>query len=167
MTPAQKATLKTAIQATPAANAFYVNGDLTGLADFLNTNVAPAFWVWRPDVSRADIYALPNDLPVSGAQTGFWNWTTYKNQAATEQNAWVQMFMGDQTNFAFDNVRAGVSAIFTGSAQATAQRDHVLAIGRRAASFAEKVLATGAGTTASPAVMSHTGPISSSELIGL
>jgi hypothetical protein len=52
MTSAQKATLKTAIQADPTANTFYVNGDLTGLAAYLNALATPVFRVWKvlPDV---------------------------------------------------------------------------------------------------------------------
>jgi hypothetical protein len=167
LTPPQKVTLKTAILADSGANAFYAIGDLTGLAGYLNAPASPTFWVWRTDVSRADIYTKQNDLPIAGAQTGFWNWTTYKNQGATEQNAWVQMFMGDVADFSRDNLRLGVSAIFTGSAPATAQKDHVLAVGRRAATFAEKVLASGAGSTASPAVMGFEGDVTTQDLVGL
>jgi hypothetical protein len=88
-----------------------------------------------------------------------WSWTTYKAQSVTEQNAWVQMFMGDQADFSKANLRAGVAAIFTGSAQANAQQAHVLAMGRRLAKRVEKALASGTGSTASPAVMSFEGTI--------
>lgn len=169
LTPAQKVTLKTYIQANSDTNTLFVNGDLGGLADLLNTeNTVPsAFWVWRPDVSRSDIYTKQNDLTVSGSQTGFWSWQTYKGQAIAEQNAWVQMFMGDQADFSASNLRDGIDKIFTGSAAATAQRDHCLAIGRRKATRAEKALAAGTGSTASPATMGFQGAVSFTDLVGL
>jgi len=86
-----------------------------------------------------------------------WNWTTYKNQSATEQNAWTQMFMGDRANFAQANLRAGIAAIFTGSAQANAQRDHCLAMGRRKATIAEKLFSSGTGSSTTPATMGFEG----------
>lgn len=167
LTPAQKTTLHNAVIADSGANAFYEIGDNTGLADYLNTTAAPAFWVWRTAVSRRDLYTLQNDLPVSGAQTGFWEWNTYKAQSVPEQNAWTQMFMGDEADFSKQNLRDGVGKIFTGSAAANAQRDHCLAIGRAPASRVEKILATGTGSTASPGVMGFQGPLTTTDLIGL
>lgn len=167
MTSAEKVILKAHIQATPALDAIYVDGNLVALADALNVTASPDYWVWRTDVTRSDIYNKPNGLPVSGAQTGFWDWTTYKNQGVAEQNAWVQMFMGDIANFSQLNLREGIGKIFTGSAAANAQRDHCLAIGRRLASLTEEVFATGTGSTASPATMSFEGQVTVADLIGL
>lgn len=157
LTLAQKQALKADINASEVAGE--PNND-TGNAVILaayNALASPDYWVWRTSVSRADVYNAQNDLTVSGAQTGFWSWTTYKNQGATEQNAWVQMFMGDLADFSKKNLRDGVTAIFTGSAQATAQRDHVLAIGRRLATRCEKLFSVdtpgsgaGRGTAADP-----------------
>lgn len=121
----------------------------TAIAGWYNLATDPAFWVWRSRVSRSDVYNTTSDL----SPATHWNWTTYKNQSVTEQNAWTQMFMGDQADFSKPNLRAGIAAIFTGSAQANAQRDHCLAVGRRAATRAEKLLAAGAGTAASPATL--------------
>lgn len=164
LTAAQKTLLKTAILADPGVSQLYLDGNTSGVADYLNVTASPAFWVWRTDVSRQDVYTAQNDLPVSGAQTGFWSWTTYKNQAATEQNAWTQMFMGDLANFSRQNVRDGVASIFTGSAAANAQRDHCLAVGRRLATRAEKILASGTGSTATPAVMGFEGAITPTDV---
>ena len=163
----QRVALKAHVQANSDTNTLYVDGNLDGLRDLLNAEAVPVFWVWKTAVTREDVYTLQNDLTVGGAQTGFWNWTTYKNQGATEQNAWVQMFMGDTANVSRLNVRDGIAAIFTGSAAATAQRDHILAIGRRKASRLERVFATGTGSTASPGTMVIEGPIESTELVGL
>jgi hypothetical protein len=86
---------------------------------------------------------------------------------ATEQNAWTQMFMGDLANFSAQNVRDGISAIFTGSAQANAQRDHCLAIGRRKVNRVERVFATGTGSTATPGAIVFEGSLTFNDLIGL
>lgn len=167
LTVAQRATLKTNILATPEAAQLFADGNLSALADYYNAVTSPDFWVWRTAVSRAEVYTEQNDLAVSGAQTGFWAWTTYKNQSVTEQNAWVQMFMGDQANFAKQNVRDGVAAIFTGAGAPTAQRDHVLAVGRRLATRMEKLFASGTGSKASPAVMAVEGATAYTEFQGL
>ena len=112
------------------------NGDANAeIANWYNLTASPGYWVWHTSVSRVQVYNTASDLPST------WNWTTYKNQAVGEQNAWVQMFMGDQASFAQLNVRLGVSQIFTGSAAANAQRDHCFAVGRRLSRNIEKLLA--------------------------
>lgn len=151
LTSAQKATLRNFILADPTMGPQAQAQDFASIKNELNANAAPDFWVWRTSVSRADIY---NTVDWEGNS---WNWTTYKNQSVTEQGAWTQIFMGDIANFAQDNVRAGVAAIFTGSAQANAQRDHCLSVGRRKANVTEKLFAAGTGSTASPAAMTFEG----------
>lgn len=161
LTPAQKVTLKAHILANQDIAPLYNDGNLSGLADALNAKAAPDFWVWRTNVTRAELY---HGTSPDGST---WNWNTYKAQSVTEQGAWVQMFMGDQANFALPNLRAGVAAIFTGSAQQNAQRDHCLSMGRRLASRIEKLLATGTGSAVSPATMTFEGVLFYTELIGL
>lgn len=164
LTLAQRTTLKAYIVSQPDLQ---TNGDIVALTSLLNVTAAPEFWVWRSAVTREDVYTLQNDLVIGGAQTGFWSWTTYKNQAATEQNAWTQMFMGDVANFGRTNVRDGVASIFTGSAAANAQRDHILSIGRRKASRVERVFTTGTGSAASPGVLGPEGPIEVADVIAV
>jgi hypothetical protein len=74
------------------------------------------------------------------------------------------MFMGDVANFALPNLRAGVAAIFTGSAQQNAQQAHCIAVGRRRSNRGEKLLAAGTGSTASPGTMTFEGQLSSSDI---
>lgn len=161
LTPEQRTALKNDILANPDALAIYTDGNLTALADLYNAPASPSYWVWRTNVTRADLY---HSTSVDGTT---WNWTTYKGQNVSEQNAWVQMFMGDEADFSRANLRAGVAAIFSGSAQANAQRDHCLAIGRRIASRLEKVCAAGAGTSVSPSMMTFEGALSFTDLIGI
>lgn len=155
MTSAQLATLKADIIADGTLNAFPNNSDgAVAIAAIYNVTASPDYWVWRTSVSRDDIYNTQD------FESNFWNWTTYKNQSAVEQNAWVQMFMGDRANFSAANLRAGVAAIFTGSAPANAQRDHCLSVGRRKATRFEKLFATGAGTSTAPSTSALESPVS-------
>lgn len=165
LTPAQLQTLKTDIAANTATVQFGgeavqirnlpLNDDANfEIAAWYNGVAAPDFWVWRTNVSREEIYNS------TSPDSTTWNWTTYKNQAVAEQNAWVQMFMGDRANFSQPNLRAGIAAIFTGSAQANAQRDHCLAMGRRKSTRAEKLLATGTGSGGTPATTGFEGNLS-------
>lgn len=158
LTPAQVATLKAAILADPVLAAQPMDGNGNGaIADAFNVLASPAFYVWRTSVSRADIY---NGTPQPEGSS--WSWTFYKNQSVTEQNAWVQMFMGDQADFSKANVRDGVTKIFTSASSANAT--HALAVARRQATRAEKLLASGTGSIAAPAVVSFEGSISSGDV---
>lgn len=160
LTSSQLAALRAAILADPVLAAIPQTPDgAFSVAEAFNLVAAPDFWVWRTAVSRSDIYNS-----VSADATN-WNWTTYKNQGVAEQNAWTQMFMGDQANFAQDNVRAGVEAIFAGSAQATLQKNHCLAVGRRKASRAEKLFAVGPGSTGTPAKMTFEGSLAYQDVL--
>lgn len=131
-------------------------GSDEALAAYFNADTV-TFVVWRTNVTRAEIYHR------TSADGTTWNWTTYKNQSIAEQNAWVQMFMGDQADFSLPNLRSGVDAIFSGSGAPATQRAHVAAIAKRSATRAEKTLAAGTGTSASPATMTFQGQVSSSE----
>lgn len=155
LTDAQLLLFRTALLAETDQElvAYRTNGQTPLIAEWYS-RFTPTYWVWRSDVSRSEIY---NNISPDGTT---WNWTTYKNQGATEQNAWVQMFMGDRADFSKANLRAGVAAIFAGSAQANAQRDHVLSMGRRLARKIEQIMAVGAGTTLAPASMGYEGQLS-------
>lgn len=160
LSSAQKTLLVNAIAADGTLNTLPPGADSAlQIASAFTVQASPDFWVWRTNVSRSDIY---NNV---SADATTWSWSTYKSQNATEQNAWTQMFMGDLANFAQANLRAGVAAIFTGSAPQNAQQAHVLAIGRRLATRIEKLLATGTGSSAVPAVMGFEGPLSYQDVL--
>lgn len=160
LTPAQYPALKALIAGDSTLNALPNNGDSAmQIVDALDVVASPDFWVWRTNVTRADIY---HTTSVDGTT---WNWLTYKNQSLSEQGCWVQMFMGDQANFALPNLRAGVAVIFSGSGVQLTQQTHILTIGRRKATRAEKALATGTGSTAAPAVMGSEGRLDPSDIV--
>lgn len=161
LTSTQKTILKNDINASEFAGSPNTNAQNSLIAAAYNLAASPDYWAWRTSVSRADIY---HGTSPDGTT---WNWTTYKNQGATEQNAWVQMFMGDTMNMALANARAGIASIFAGSAQANAQRDHCLSVGRRKATRAEKLYVidtpgsgAGRGTAADPDTLTFEGNIS-------
>lgn len=103
----------------------------------LNVAAAPVYWLWNEAAREADIYEKSSDLAVPTD----WNYATYKAQSVTEQGAWNKVFMGGTANFARRNTRTAIHAIFGGVGSGNAQRDHVLAMGRRAAKVGEKLFA--------------------------
>lgn len=159
LTNAQKALLRDHINASSDLNVFPNSNDGNiEVANLLKLQASPDFYVWRSEVSRTEVYNFTSPEGTT------WNWTTYKNQGATEQNAWTQMFMGDRADFSKPNLRAGIAAIFAGSAQANAQRDHCLSMGKRLAKRGERVLASGTGSLASPATMSFEGNLTADDV---
>lgn len=154
LTDPQKAAIKADILASPDLNSQPNTPDgADAIAKLYNLPAAPDFWVWRTNVTRSDLYHTTSPDGTT------WDWAVYKNQSQGEQGAWVQMFMGDQANFALPSLRAGIAVIFGNTAPQTAQRNHCLSVGRRKATRIEKLLAAGTGSTVSPATMSFEGAI--------
>lgn len=132
------------------------------IANWYNGFPAVDYWVWRTIVQRIDIYNTTSDAATT------WDWTLYKNQSVTEQNAWVQMFMGDRADFSKTNLRAGIGKIFT--AGSTGNRDHSFAIGREKATRVGKLLSV--AITSPPAnsgndgIANNRGKTSNPDLVG-
>ena len=148
MTPAQITILRADILAKQAIGQPLFNLDEQGISNYYNA--ASLVNVWRTQVTRAEVYHQ-----TSGEGTN-WDWNTYKAQAVTEQNAWVQMFMGDIGNMALPNLRSGVEKIFGLN---NAQTLHVKAIGKRLANRVEAMFAVGSGSLVSPSVMAFEGTL--------
>jgi hypothetical protein len=137
LTDAQLATLKAWLD----ANAAGLNDEEA--AALLNELIDPSWWGWRSSVNRALVY---HQTSPDGST---FDWTTFKNQGPAEQTAWTEMFLSDQAPAGNLNFRSGVKAIFSGSAQATAQRNHIFAAGRRPLTVGEQLFAV--AVTAPPA----------------
>ena len=150
--PALKAAI--AAETDPTFVALRNNGAEQPMADWYNA--ASTFYCWRTNVSRSEIYNLTSDAGTT------WSWTFYKNQSNTEQGAWTQMFMGDQADFSQDNLRAGIDVIFTSASSANGT--HAKNIGRRVATRAEKVFATGTGTSATPGKFAWQGALTAQDI---
>jgi len=151
LTPAQLQTIQTHINASADMNTRPNDETDEGNVAIVNLFNAPAtpntFWAWRTDVSFTEITSNQNDLGVAPPADAF-NWTTYKNQGTSEILAFGQMFQGGRTSFALPNLRSGIGKIH---GDASANTAHCMAIGRRLTKRIEKLLATGTGSTASPA----------------
>lgn len=156
LTPQQLPALKAAIAAEtdPAFVALRQANNEQGMADWYNA--ASAAYCWRTNVSRVEIYNKTSDAATT------WSWTFYKNQSVAEQNAWVQMFMGDQADFSQDNLRAGIAVIFTSASAANAT--HALAVGKRLATRAENLFKTGTGTAQTPGKFGWQGFITAQDI---
>lgn len=156
LTPQQWPAMKAAILAEtdPTLVALRQANNEQGMADWYN--LASTFTAWRTNVSRSEIYNK-----TSGEGT-MWSWTFYKNQSVVEQNAWVQMFMGDQADFSQDNLRAGIAVIFTAASAVNAT--HALATGKRLATRAERVFVSGIGTVATPGKFGWQGAITAQDI---
>lgn len=166
LTSAQRATLKAFIQGDATLNGFFVAGNFDALANALNALASPDFFCWRSLVTEAEMYDK------TSADGTTWSWTQYVAQTPQEQGAWVRMVsMRGGLNPSLANVRAGVAAIFSGGAAGpTAQRTHLLAIGKRKATVAEKAIADtsgGNGASATPAVFGSEGTVSPGEIGGI
>lgn len=137
LTPEQKQTLKTWL----LANAQMMNDQEA--ADALNATASPDFWVWRTSVTQDEIM-----------QNGF-DWTRVDNLSVGKARIWEWLFNNQNRAFnpAKANVRAAIDATWVGTAADLQQRAAVYAHCRRRATLAEKLLASGTGTTEAPATM--------------
>lgn len=142
LTAAQKTTLKTFILADGTLGPKATAGDYDGVANGLNA--VQDYWGWRSSVNRFEIYKASvsaGDSSTGSATT--WDWTGYKNQGATEQDAWKEMFMGGAgCDFGNQPNRNGFLAIFGTAGAGGANRTHIFNAGRRKVTLLEKVFAT-------------------------
>jgi len=157
--PAHFTILKTAInsETDPAFVAARTVGEIGVMADFYNTLSQKV--IWKTSVTRAEIYHT------TSTEGTTWNWTTYKQQSVTEQNAWTQMFMGDVANMSLPNLRAGITAIFTGSAAQNQQAAHILSVGKRFARKGEAIYVAGQADSLNPGIAVVEGFITNSDII--
>lgn len=158
LTPAQLSTLKTAINADSALSSQPNNSDgAFVIAAAMNLAASPDFWVWRTNVAKNE---LTNSVSSDGT-TFTWVGNGFITRSAGEQTAWQELFNGTQTiNASLPNVRQAFADIFSGTGNAAANRTHLLTVARRKATRAEKLFATGTGSTASPGVLTFEGALS-------
>lgn len=144
MTPAQLTTLAAAIRADtdPAVIAALAIGNVTGLVALYND--ASTFIVWRSSIPveeyRDAITWTEVDALTTGSKYRIWEWLTGNMTLPLEPSK--------------ATVRAGLADCWASN---TTTRTNLLAISKRAATKAEKVFATGTGTTASPGALGWEG----------
>lgn len=161
LTAAQLQAIKAAIVGDPVLAAFPNTADGNfEVAAALNTTAVPDYWVWRSFVPDTEIYEATT------ADGTSWSWPVYIARSVAERSAWDLMVRTKQgINPSLANVRTAVADIFSG-AGGLPQRTHLLAIARRRARLAERILAAATpngvgtrGSTANPDTMMFEGSL--------
>lgn len=154
ITLSQIATLKAACLAdTVACKPLHDAANDEALAAYFNADTS-TFIVWRTSVTKEELTA--NDA---------FAWDRVDNLSVGKARIWDAMFDNSSRsiNPSKANVRAGIAAAWVGTAADLAVRAAVLAQCQRSATRAEKILATGTGTAATPALLTFEGAISVGE----
>ena len=153
MTPAQLTILKNYITSDPVLNAYPMDGDgLNAVADALNAASNPAFYVWKSSVSVDEI------------MRGNLDWSQVDNLSVGKARIWDWMTRLGSFNPSKQNIRAGIDAAWVGTAAMLAVRATIYALCNRPATVAEKLLATGTGTTTDPALLGLEGKITANDV---
>ena len=155
LTDAQKTTLAADVAADPAFASLPHNSDgAYAIADAYALTIDNAFIVWKSSVTNDEIM-----------QNGF-DWTQVDNTTVGKARIWEWMFSNERRSIDPSklNVRAGIDEAWKGTAAMLAVREAVYGHCKRVANRAEKLFATGTGTTASPATMGFEGRMNYQEV---
>jgi len=148
LTSAQKPILKAYIAADATLAAWYATGRMAEeVANALNLPAVPEFVVWKSAVT-------PDEIMKDGM-----DWTQIDNLTVGKARIWEWMTRLGAFDASKPNIRAGIDAAWVGTAAMLAVRAAVYTHCKRAATRAEMALATGTGTTASPATMGYEGAL--------
>jgi len=152
LTNPQKQTLKAAIEADNTLNSFPNTPDGNfAIAAALNEVATPTFYVWRGEAAVNEIM-----------QNGF-DWVRVDNLSVGKSRIWDWMTRVGTIHPSQANVRAGVLACFSAAGDA-AMRSAIFGHFQRPATRAEKLFATGTGTSSNdqavgPATMALEGSL--------
>lgn len=144
LTQPQFAALKAAVLAEPSLAIAISTGADYLVADWCNATSTDV--VWKSEVQESEV------------MRGF-DWTRVDNLSVGKARIWDWMFRFGTINPSKTNIRAGIDATWVGTAADLAVRAAVYVFCKRFATNAEKVLATGAGTDASPSILGFEGSI--------
>lgn len=176
LTSAQRATLKTAIQADAQFNAAVAIADWPAIGLVLNADFAPAWTVWRPFTDVEAIYnaitwanLTPTDTPDGSAialQREYRCQGKQLNLQILLQGRFTlatgRVNVRNGLSDALQNVPAGVSGAFLDAGWIGAGK--VKTAIYRNAWYGEKIFSTGTGTTAVPADLVVVGEISNDDI---
>lgn len=165
LSQAQLQTLKADILADSALAPIFNQPQLDNpgaqtIANAYNVTSSPAntSWAWKTLVTEEDCTSKPSIDATN------WSWPDYIARSVAEKSGWERMFVAGRINASLANVRQGFQDIFSG-AQGATQRAHLLAVARRQMTRGERLFATGTGSTASPASMTHEGLITVDDVL--
>lgn len=161
LTPEQTATLKAYILADPVLGPLTSGPgtDYGAIAAALNLDAAPVFKVWRTSVTRAEIQ-----------DDDTFAWTLVDNLSTNSKyRIWEWMFdnAAGAINPSKDNIRAGIAATWTGTAQLVAVATMTLNKCKRNAARLERLFATGNGADATPGKLVFEGSIDLMEIAAM
>lgn len=128
----------------------------TGLmAEWFNVAASPAFVVWRTSVTQDEIM-----------QNGF-DWVQVDNLSVGKARIWEWLFdnQSNTINPSKANVRAGIDEAWKGTAAMLAVREAVYSHCKRSATRAEKLFASGVGSTVSPGLLGWEGTVSDYDVV--
>lgn len=158
LTPEQRTTLKTAIEAAPELTAPLAAGDDMAVVTWCN---APStFTVWR------------TSLPIEEVMANGFIWTEIDNLSVGKARIWEWMSRLGTINPSRQNVRQGLRDCFEVAAPLTfgnrgagtgGLQPHL----RRLATNAEQMLATGTGTVAQPGQLGVEGRIDAGDVAAI
>jgi hypothetical protein len=154
--PEQLPALKTSILADPALAALPLStANAIFIANEYNKAASPVWIVWKSKVTQDEIM-----------QNGF-DWTRVDNLSIGPARVWEWMFdnVTKSINPAKLNVRAGIDAVWKGTASDLAVRAAVYVHCKRSATRAEKLYTSGTGSDASPATLEFEGAVTPQNVI--
>lgn len=163
LSDAQYAALQTDITVTHAAEfaAAVAANDDQAIAAAYNQGATPDFWAYKTSVLRGEY--LFDTSP--DATTFTFNGNGFVGRTPGELSAWRELFsLQDRTNPSLAKVRDAFADIFSGTGNAAANRTHIAAMSRRLVTRAERLYATGTGSTASPGSTPLLGPLTYREV---
>lgn len=164
LTPEQEAVLKTFIQTDPSTSGIGLGDDgPERIADILNAPAAPDFWVSRTDLGEREFF----DATSPDGTVFIWAGNGYITRSAGERDCLRAIFAAGYADCSKAGIKQAFTDIFSGTGNAANNLTHAKAMGRRLASVFEKLLATGTGSTASPAIMAVEGPVSANLILSL
>jgi hypothetical protein len=152
LTPTQNDALKAAALADAPTAACITAGNDVCVATWFNT--VTTFIVWKTNVSATDVYA----------DAGF-DFTLVDGLTVGKRDEWSNFILKFGTfNPANGNIRAGIVDVWSGTTAKVAVQTAILNLSKRSATNAEKVLATGTGTNATPGLLTFEGVISTNDI---
>lgn len=123
------------------------------IADALNLPAVPEFIVWRTSVSVDEI--MRNGM----------DWARVDNLSVGKARIWDWLGRLGTFDASRPNVRAGIDATWVGTTADLAVRAQVYTHCKRPATRAERILATGTGSNATPGTMTFEGDITYQDVL--
>lgn len=141
----QQTTLKADILADPVLAAQKDTPDgRFAIAAAYNLFPQADFWVWKSSVTKNEA------VNTASVDNTVFSWSLFIALTVQQQGAWGELWgVAAVVNPSLSQVRAGFQAVFPSGANLT----HLSTIARRKATRAEKLFASGSGSTGAPATM--------------